>query len=484
MFKILIVDDEPRIREIFSLVLAEGGYSVDAASCGEQALTLTSEWEPDLVLLDMNLPDLTGLEVLRRIREKHPETDVVILTAYGTVRSAVEATRLGAADFLEKPVDNQALLSVLGRVLEVKRLQRQVASLQSELAGRFRFADIVGASGRMHSIFQSLERFAAVDGTVLITGESGTGKELVARALHFQSHRREGPFVVVNCGAIPRELMETEFFGHTRGAFSEARSERSGKFEQAHRGTLFLDEIGDISFDAQVKLLRVLSEKEIVRVGGSRTIPVDVRVIAATNRDLPLAVRQGQFREDLYWRLAVLSVQMPSLRERKEDLPLLCEHFVARFNRELGKTIRGVAPRALPLLQSHSWPGNVRELESLIYEAMVFLDEGWIEAGHLPPRLLPDARASLPVFGADSLPAEFRKAPQRIPQGSAPTTHSMEGDWENRHRQAAEEAEREVILAALRQESWHRERAARLLGISRKTLFNKMRQYGLSDSCP
>ena len=300
MGKILIVDDEKGIREIFSLLLEERGHTVREASSGEEALTIIPLFSPDLLLLDMNLPGISGIDLLERVKREFPKTSVIIMTAFGSIRSAVEATRLGAYDYLEKPVDNDELLLLIARALEVKELNRRVEELQERLTEPVSLKRIVGVGPKMQSIFQALEKVARVDGTVLITGESGTGKELVARAIHHSSLRREGPFVVVNCGAIPRELVESEFFGHTKGAFTDARNDKPGKFELAQGGTLFLDEVGDLASDAQVKLLRALGEREITRIGGTKTIPVDVRVIAATNKTLHNEVREGRFREDLY----------------------------------------------------------------------------------------------------------------------------------------------------------------------------------------
>ena len=307
----------------------------------------------------------------------------------------------------------------------------------------------------MNSIFQMMDKIARVDGTVLITGESGTGKELVARAIHHRSPRRSGPFVVVNCGAIPRDLIESEFFGHTKGAFTDAKTEKVGTFELADSGTIFLDEVGELSPDAQVKLLRALGEREIVKVGGSATIPIDVRVIAATNRNLEEAVRRGEYREDLYWRLAVLSLHLPPLRERREDIPLLCEHIVGRYNRDLGKAVRGVSPQALELFASYSWPGNIRELESVLYEAMVLSESESISPGDLPERL----RSSAGPDGA-SAGGPGRSLGEMVAGLTGP-------------------AEKKLIERALEATAWNKTKAAQLLGISRKTLFNKMTALGI-----
>ncbi|HYA48387.1 MAG TPA: sigma-54 dependent transcriptional regulator [Burkholderiales bacterium] len=457
--RILIIDDERNIRDVFSLLLEEHGYEAASAETGAAGVEKARAFEPDVVLLDMNLPDIPGLEVLARLKEARPATGIVIITAYGTIRSAVEATKLGAYAYLEKPVDNDEMLLVIARLLELQRLRTEVETLRSELHSRYRFTNIIGTSGRMNSVFQLMEKISGVDGTVLISGESGTGKELVARAIHFASPRRDGPFVVVNCGAIPRDLIESEFFGHVKGAFTDARTEKTGKFELAHRGTIFLDEVGELSQDAQVKLLRALGEREITRVGGTKTIPVDVRVIAATNKDLEKEVGLGAFREDLYFRLAVLSIGLPPLRERAEDIPLLAEHFVRKFTAELAKDIKGITPAALGRLAAYVWPGNVRELENLIYEALVMSEGGWIDEGNLPSRL----RASGQARDAGGEGADAAADTGRPPQALREAVHGV-----------SEKAEKDLILDALRQTGGNRTQAARILGISRKTLFNKM----------
>jgi len=451
--KILIIDDEKNIRDIFSLLLEEKDYSVLTAENGKQGLKKALSFNPDLILLDMNMPDYSGIEVLAKIKKKTPTTEVIIITAFGTIQNAVEATKLGAYDYLEKPVDNDELLLLISRALEVKRLRREVNELKSELSARYSFSNIIGTSGKMNSIFQMMEKVARVDGTVLITGESGTGKELIARAIHFKSPRKDNPFIVVNCGAIPRDLIESEFFGHIKGAFTDAKSEKTGKFEFANKGTIFLDEVGELSQEAQVKLLRVLGEKEIVKIGGIETTHIDVRVIAATNRVLEDGVRDGVFREDLYWRLAVLSIQVPPLRDRKEDIPLLCEYFIEKFNRELGKNIKGVTPATLHLLQNYDWPGNIREMESVIYETLVMSEQSLIEEENMPLRIR--------VKAADEENLAFGKG--------RPMNQMIQN--------ITEKKEKSFIEKALQESGGNRTKAAQILGVSRKTLFNKMVQY-------
>lgn len=449
--RILVIDDEKSIREVFSVLFGDHGFQVAAAENGRQGLEKARLFGPDVVLLDMNLTDLPGLEVLAGLRELQPAPGIIIITAFGTIRNAVEATKLGAYAYLEKPIDNEELLLNITRIVEIQNLKCQVETLRSELTSRYRFSNIVGTSGRMNSVFQLLEKMSRVDGTVLVSGESGTGKELVARAIHFASPRKDGPFVVVNCGAVPRDLIESEFFGHVKGAFTDARSDKTGKFELANTGTIFLDEVGELSHDAQVKLLRALGEREIVRVGGTKTVPVDVRVVAATNKNLEAEVASGNFREDLYFRLAVLSLRLPPLRERTEDIPLLVEHFVRKYARELDKNVLAFAPGALTRLAGYGWPGNVRELENVVYEAMVMAEGEWVTEAALPARL------------------RLAVAESARPPGPGPS-----GSFREEVQSVAERREKELILEALRQAGGNRTRAARTLGVSRKTLFNKM----------
>jgi len=450
--RILIIDDEKSIREVFPILLGDHGFQVKTAGDGRSGLEKARLFEPDVILLDMNLPDMSGLDVLAGLREIRPPSGIIIITAFGNIRNAVEATKLGAYAYLEKPVDNEELLLNISRILEIRNLREQVEALRSELSSRYRFANIVGTSGRMNSVFQLMEKISRVDGTVLLTGESGTGKELAARAVHFAGPRRDGPFVVVNCGAVPRDLIESEFFGHVKGAFTDAKADKIGKFELADKGTIFLDEIGELPQEAQVKLLRALGEREITRVGGTKTVPVDVRVIAATNKDIEKEVRKGNFREDLFYRLAVLSLHLPPLRERAEDIPLLAEHCVRKFAGELGKTVGGFTAGALVRLASYPWPGNVRELENVVYESLVMSEGEWVDEAALPTRIRTGAFIPAPRDPAAAPPASMKEESQR----------------------AAARTEKDLILEALRLAGGNRTRAARILGVSRKTLFNKM----------
>ena len=459
MADILIVDDERPIRRILSVLLQERRHRVSEVGSGEEALAALPEAKPDLVLLDLKLPGMDGLETLRRLRALSPELTVVMMTAHGTISSAVEAMRRGAHDYVAKPFDNDELLTIVDRALDLRRLSSEVDSLREDLEARYGFSEIVGVSREIQEVFRMMAKVVRVDVTVLITGESGTGKELVARAIHRRSARSEGPFVAVNCSAIPQTLVEAEFFGHEKGAFTDARETRPGRFEQADGGSLFLDEVGDLAIDAQAKLLRALQERQILRVGGRAPRSVDVRVIAATNKDLEKEAREGRFREDLFWRLNVVHVRLPPLRERRADLPLLIDHFVDRFNRELGLAVASIAPDARRLLIEYDWPGNIRELENTVCRTMILCEGNVLTPADLPGRVRgePDGGAAVP-----------RSDLSRLSLADAVA-------------EATERLEKMMILSRLAEHHGSRTATAESLGVSRKTLFNKIRQYGLSD---
>jgi two-component system, NtrC family, response regulator AtoC len=461
MSKVLIVDDEQQIRRILALMLTERGFEVAEAESGDEALRIAGSVQPDIVLLDINLPGTSGLETLRQLQAENNKLTVIMMTAYGTIRSAVEAIREGAFDYLTKPFDNDELLHIIDRALELYRLSNEVEELRAELSTRYGFNEIVGISARLQGVFRTITKVAPVDATVLIEGESGTGKELVARAIHRRSHRAAKPFVAVNCGAIPPTLFEAEFFGHERGAFTDAREARTGRFEQAQGGTLFLDEISDLSLEAQVKLLRALQEREITRLGGRHAIKVDVRVVTATNKDLKVAVERGTFRQDLYWRLNVVKINLPSLRERSEDVPLIVDHLLARFSNELGMSVRAISPEALRLLQSYNWPGNIRELENALCSAMIMCEGSVIKPSDLPARI----RGEKEVVG----------------NGSGELDRST---LAGAVRDVTENIEKMLIMSRLADMNYNRTATADSLGISRKTLFNKMRQYDLGPIEP
>jgi two-component system response regulator AtoC len=460
MARILVVDDEAKIRAILRRMLSDLQHQVLEAGSGEEALELARERKPDLVLLDLNMPPgIDGLTTLRRLADKQPEIDVIMMTAFGTIRSAVEAMRAGAFDYLTKPFDNDELMMLVDRALDVRRLSTEVEALRDELESRYGFNEIIGISPGMQEVFRTMAKVARVNAAVLITGESGTGKELVARAIHRRSQRARGPFVAVNCGAIPETLAEAEFFGHEKGAFTDAHSLRIGKFEQADNGILFLDEVGELPADSQATLLRALQEKQITRIGARQPRPVDVRVIAATNKILEKEVAAGRFREDLFYRLEVVPLKLPPLRQRPQDLPLLFDHFLDRVNRELGVGVRSLSPEARQLLLDYAWPGNVRELENTFCRAMILCDGGTLTAADLPPRVRGE-----PAEGEPPLPADLER--MSLADAGAEVTRRIE---------------KRMIVAQLAAHGGNRTETARSLGVSRKTLFNKIRAYGLED---
>jgi DNA-binding NtrC family response regulator len=445
MAKILIVDDEPNILSTLRRALELEGYGVEVAGSGRLALEKLKANGFDAVLLDVAMPEMNGLEVLRQVREIHPTPSVIMMSGNATLQTAVEATKLGAVDFLEKPLTTDKVLITVQNALKLARLEREAeearARQRAELA-------MIGTGPRMKKIFEIVRRAAPSTGRVLVTGERGTGKELIARAIHEHSKRKDGPFVKLNCAAIPSELIESELFGHEKGSFTGATKERRGKFEQAHGGTLFLDEIGDMTLSAQAKVLRVLQENEIERVGGNDTINVDVRVIAATNKDLKSEIEKGRFRADLYDRLNVVPIEMPPLREHKEDIPSLVEHFLDGASLQNGKRKLKVAETALALLMQHDWPGNVRELRNIVERLVIFCDAQIAED---------DIHAALP--GVKQVRAAYRR-------GAA-------------LKDLVASAEREIVLAALDANQHHIANTARELGLERSHLYKKMRALGI-----
>jgi len=463
MARILIVDDEPQIRKILSVMLAENGYEVAEAGSGEQAIAVRPEFRPNIVLLDVNMPGMDGLATLETLLEQDMNLDCIMMTAYGTIRSAVTAMKSGAFHYLTKPFDNAELLMLIERALKLRRLSSEVEELRTELSTRYGFNEIVGISPKLQEVFRTMMKVAPVDATVLIEGGSGTGKELVARAIHRRSRRAKGPFVTVNCGAVPQSLFEAEFFGYERGAFTDAREAHAGRFELSQGGTLFLDEVGELLLESQVKLLRILQEREVTRLGGRHLIKLDVRVIAATNVDLKLAVEAGRFREDLYWRLNVVKLSLPGLSQRREDIPLIIDHMLARFNRELGLSVKSVAQDARRLLEMYDWPGNVRELENAVCSAMIMCEGHTIRVQDLPPRVRGEVRQeTLETAGRSNDITKLTLA--------------------EAVKEATEKLEKKMIISRLAQMNNNRTATAESLGISRKSLFNKMRQYGLADA--
>jgi DNA-binding NtrC family response regulator len=384
---ILVVDDEANARNALAEILRDEGYRVETAADGFKALGKAAEEIPDLVLTDLKMPGMGGVELLEKVRGQHDDTVVVVMTAFGAVETALEAMKKGAADYLTKPLNMTELLLVLDREMERQRLRRETGSLRARLAERYRFENIIGDAPAMQAVFKTVAQVANSRASILISGESGTGKELVAAAIHQRSPRAKGPFVKLHCAALAETLLESELFGHERGSFTGAAGRREGRFHQANGGTLFLDEIGEISPSVQVKLLRFLQEHEFERVGGNETVRVDVRVIAATNRDLKAEVARGRFREDLYYRLNVINLEMPALRDRPSDVPLLATFFLRKYAAENGKTVEGFTDEAMTRLRGYSWPGNVRELENVIERAVVLCNDSKVTGDELPPHL-------------------------------------------------------------------------------------------------
>jgi two-component system, NtrC family, nitrogen regulation response regulator NtrX len=453
MARIMVVDDEEGIRHVLKRVLEYEGHDVRTASGGGEALTLYESFLPELTFLDVKMARMDGLEVLGRIREEDPEALVVMISGHGSIETAVEATRRGAYDFLEKPLDTDRILVTIRNALQAHGLHLEVSRLRDEVESRY---EIVGASYAIRSVLERIEKVGPTDARVLITGENGSGKELVARALHRVSSRAEEPFVEVNCAAIPTELIESELFGHVKGAFTGAHADRTGKFEQANGGTLFLDEIGDMSLSAQAKVLRALQDGVVTRVGSEKAIRVDVRVIAATNQDLQAGIEEGQFREDLFFRLNVVPIHVPPLRERREDIPMLVRHFTTIAIEQQRLPPRGVAPEAVDRLARMDWPGNVRELRNTV-ERLLILSPGAEVTTRDVDRLVGgtrDAGLAGDLLRAGSF-AEFK-----------------------------ERAEKAFILAKLRENDWNVSETARSIDMPRSNLYKKIERYGLVREDP
>ena len=450
----LVVDDEESVRESFRLVLDQD-YDVLDVPDGARALDIIRAHHVDVVLLDIRLPEMDGIEVLERIKAIDDSVEVILVTAVKTVRTAVAAMKLGAFDYLTKPFEDEELLSLVRRAVEKRSLEREVTFLRGELARSRDRDEIIGEHPEMEKLARLVTQVARTTTTVLITGESGTGKELIARAIHHRGPRRDKPFVPVNPAAIPDTLVESELFGHEKGAFTGAHQRKLGRFELAQGGTLFLDEIGLLRAEVQAKLLRVLQEREIERVGGTRSIKIDVRIVAATNVDLKRAVGAGTFREDLYYRLNVVPIAVPPLRARIEDVPRLVDHFVRRYNDEFKKHILGFTPEALSLLASYAWPGNVRELQNVVERTMVLVDG--------------------PLIGPADLPLDVTVAPGRSGPGRAPETVRMDLN------QASDRFERIIVQRVLEEVAGNVSEAARVLGLHRNSLKLKLARWKLTD---
>lgn len=431
--KLLIVDDEENILLILKNVFGDAGYEVETAINGLQAMEKIKQFQPEIILLDKNMPYMDGINTLQRIKKHYPAIVVIIVTAHGDINSAVQAMKCGAYDYIEKPFDNAKMISLLKRAGKHYQLQSEILNRKNVSDKNFSFQNIIGTSTALKDVLKQTANVCETDAAVLITGESGTGKELIAKAIHFNSSRRNGPLITVNCGAIPFQLIESELFGHEKGAFTDAKELKIGKFEQAHEGTLFLDEIGELPLDAQVKLLRVLEDRKVTRLGGKKEITVDIRLISATNNNLFERVENNSFRLDLFYRINIFTIQLPPLRERSEDIPALVQHFIQKYNESFHTKITGCTNETYAILQTYSWPGNIRDLENTIQSSLIVCKTGKIQPEHLPARL------------------NFHKG----------------------------ETEKESIVKALEQCKYSKTETANFLGISRKTLFNKMKKYGL-----
>ncbi len=446
--KILVIDDDESLRRVLEYNLAQEGYAVLTAASGEQGLELLKKERADLVVTDVRMSGMDGLQVLEAVRKVDPNIQVIILTAFGSIEMAVEAMKAGAFHYISKPFNRDELRLTIKKALQLKELERENVVLREEIRGRIGLDNIIAESPGMQRMLEMVERVAPTETTVLILGESGTGKELIARAIHANSPRPGGLFVPVNCAAIPEHLLESELFGHVKGAFTGAIRDRVGKFEAAEGGTIFLDEIGEMRPDLQVKILRVLEERSLERVGDNKPIRVDVRVLAATNKDLPKAIQAGEFREDLYYRLNVVPLQIPALRERREDIRPLAQHFLKRLGASPRLTI---APEAFRALETYNWPGNVRELENALERAMIFHRGDTISLADLP---------------------ETIRAPRSREAAALPVSLPEAG-------LSLEEVEKELILRALQKHDWNQSRAARYLGITRHTLLYRIEKHNI-----
>jgi nitrogen regulation protein NR(I) len=462
--RVLIVDDEPNLRKVLGAHLQREGYETTLAPDGEEALALVEKGGIDVVVTDMVMPKLDGIALLRHLVEAYPDLPVIMITAHGTIDSAVEALKLGAFDYITKPFEREELKQVIAKASRSRQLFKKNANPEVD-RGRYQ---IIGQSQRMTEIYSIIAKVADAPSTVLITGESGTGKELVAGALHASSRRKEKPFIKVNCAAIPHDLLESELFGHERGAFTGAVSAKPGRFELADGGTLFLDEIGDVPTDMQVKLLRALQESEFERVGGIKTVHVDVRIVAATSRDLKKAIENGRFREDLFYRLNVVPIFLPPLRERREDVPLLVEHFREKYNRRLNKSIDSFSPGAMEKLLGYPWPGNIRELENVVERTLLFCDHPVVEAGDLP-----DLTHQGAIGPISTPPGGQRPVAMDLPAGKVDAKEFVE--------QRSDEMWRDLLVTKLAETQGNVTQAARLLNITRKTLQTKMKELGLRE---
>ena len=452
--QILLIDDEPDSCKALSLLLSKAGYSVESCHSGEKALSLLRTHPFDLIISDLLLPGVSGIDILKQVKEDSPETCVILITGNASAETAVEAMKEGALDYITKPFNFERLKIQVAKALEKSRLVLENQYLRQQLHGRYRFDNIIGTSQAMQLVFERMEKIAGTDSTILVLGASGTGKELVAKAIHYNSSRKDKPFIAINCGAIPEDLLESELFGHVKGAFTSAVADKPGKFEVANGGTIFLDEIGDMPLHLQMKLLRVLQEHEIERIGSSRKIHLDVRLISATNVDLQLKVKEGRFREDLYYRLNVIPIHLPPLKERRGDIPQLARYFMEKICKEMNRPLIGIGADALRAMEAYDWPGNVREMENIIERTVALTDSTEI--------------------GCSDLPSDIGKfQSQELTITPKITANGIDMN------QVIADIERELIVQALDLGHGVKARAAELLNINRTTLVEKIKRLGV-----
>src|SRR5512143_58816 len=447
--RVLAIDDEPAMTEWLKILLEHAGYDVRTALIGTRGEELFKNWRPDAVITDMMLPDIDGIELVRKFKQTDPEAEVIVITGQGNIPRSVEAVKAGAFDFLEKPIDAERLLDKLEKAIKQRVLIDENEQLKAKLQDRYKFQNVIGKSKKMQELFELIESVAASEANILIQGDNGTGKELIANAIHYNSKRSKGPFIKINCAAIPKDLIESELFGYRKGAFTGAMSDKEGLFEMAEGGSLLLDEIGEMPPYLQTKLLRVLQEREYRPIGSDRIVRVDFRLICATNADIDTALRDGKLREDLYFRINTITLRVPPLRERTEDIPLLCEHFREKYNKRHDRNLKAITPDAYHLLIRHRWPGNVRELENIIERGVLVSKGSEITVNDLPESLRTE----------NATTTEFVIPP---------------------HRTLAE-IEKMAILQTLQRTNWNKQEAAQILGLYRPTLYSKMKKHEIQD---
>jgi len=477
MDKLLLIDDEADVQYSFRRIFNGPDIQLSTASSGEEGLKLIPRLKPDLVIMDVRMGGISGLETLRRLRQTDARIPVIMMTAYGSTQTAIEAMKLGAYDYLLKPFDVPKLKQIVYSALKAAREMKQAIAIQPADFDDDTDAGIVGRSEAMQTIFKTIGQLSASDATVLITGESGTGKELVARAIYQHSRRSKQPFLAINCAAIPENLLESELFGHEKGAFTGATTQRIGKFEQGNHGTLFLDEVGDMSLATQAKILRVLQDGSFERVGGNQTVRVDVRIIAATNKQLEKAVADGQFREDLFYRLNVVRIHLPPLRERREDIKLLAGYFLRKFSRQLRQPVKSISPEAMEFLLQHSWPGNVRELENAIQRALIMSKGDVLLPADFTQEIL-SARQAKPEVSVSPAPIQPKAGETNL---EALARQLFDWAKQDSRRRLIPAVERELVIHALRETKGNQVHAARLLGISRATLRKRIEKFGIQQ---